>query len=71
MLKAKFILNKKCLTDLYFAFIHSYLSYANIRAVATHFEWGGGGDRNTPSLLPFLSPSLPPLPGKRTLVALA
>ena len=28
--KAKFILNKKCLRDLYFAFIHSYLSYANI-----------------------------------------
>ena len=34
--KAKFILNKKCLRDLYFAFIHSYLSYANIGWASTN-----------------------------------
>ena len=28
--KAKFLLNKKCLKDIYYAFIHSYLNYANI-----------------------------------------
>ena len=34
--KAKFILNKKCLRDIYFAFIHSYLSYANIGWASTN-----------------------------------
>ena len=28
--KQKFLLSRKCLKDLYFSFIHSYLNYANI-----------------------------------------
>ena len=34
--KAKFLLNKKCLKDIYFAFIHSYLNYANISWASTN-----------------------------------
>ena len=28
--KAKFVLDQKCLKHIYFAFIHSYINYANI-----------------------------------------
>ena len=34
--KAKFLLNRKCLKDIYYAFIHSYLNYANISWVSTN-----------------------------------
>ena len=34
--KAKFLLNKKCLKDIYYAFIHSYLYCANISWASTN-----------------------------------
>ena len=34
--KAKFLLNQKCLKNIYFSFIHSYLNYANIAWASTH-----------------------------------
>ena len=36
MYKARNILNKKCLTQIYFSFIHSYINYANIAWGSTH-----------------------------------
>ena len=33
--KAKFVLDKKCLKHIYFAFIHSYINYANIAWAST------------------------------------
>ena len=34
--KAKFLLNQKCLKNIYFSFIHSYLNYANIAWASTN-----------------------------------
>ena len=34
--KAKFLLNKKYLKDIYYAFIHSYFNYGNIRWASTN-----------------------------------
>ena len=34
--KAKLLLNQKCLKDIYYAFIHSYLNYANICLASTN-----------------------------------
>ena len=34
--KTNFLLNRKCLKDIYYAFIHSYLNYANICWASTN-----------------------------------
>ena len=34
--KAKFVLDQKCLKHIYFAFIHSYINYANIAWASTN-----------------------------------
>ena len=34
--KAKFLLNQKCLKDIYFSFIHCHLNYANIAWASTN-----------------------------------
>ena len=35
--KAKYHLNKKCLLALYYSYVHTYISYANIAWGSTHF----------------------------------
>ena len=35
--RAKFLLNKKCLKNIYFAFIHSYINYGNIAWPSTNY----------------------------------
>ena len=36
MYKARYVLNKSCLKQIYFSFIHSYINYANIAWGGTH-----------------------------------